>query len=282
MNESLTMLEQIKATAHYIQDRIQVNPQIGIILGTGLGALADEVAVHHRFPYDELPNFPVSTVQSHQGQLVVGELGGKPIIAMQGRFHYYEGFTMHELTFPVRVMRVLGVQGLFISNACGSVNPDMKTGDMMIIEDHINLLPDSPLRGENIDELGDRFPDMSEPYDTRWIALAEQIAEEQAIPIKKGVYASIQGPNLETKAEYRWIRTIGADTIGMSTIPEVLVARQMHMPCFAISAITDEGFHEQLEKVTLEGVIAAANKIEPRMTQLMKNLITRLELPESK
>jgi purine-nucleoside phosphorylase len=281
MNESSNMLEKIKETAHYIQDRIEVKPQIGIILGTGLGALADEVAVHKNFPYDELPNFPVSTVQSHQGQLVVGELGGKPIIAMQGRFHYYEGFSMQELTFPVRVMKMLGIQGLFISNACGSVNPDMKTGDMMIIEDHINLLPDSPLRGDNIDELGDRFPDMSEPYKKSWIQLAEQIAHEEGIPCKKGVYASIQGPNLETKAEYGWIRTIGADTIGMSTIPEVLVARHMHVPCFAISAITDEGFHEVLEKVTLEGVIAAANKIEPRMTQLMRSLITRLDLEDS-
>lgn len=274
------MLEQIRETARYIQERISLEPQIGIILGTGLGALAEEVSVHARFKYRELPNFPVSTVESHEGQLVVGELGGRPIIAMQGRFHYYEGYTMQELTFPVRVMKLLGMQGLFISNACGSVNPDIKTGDMMIINDHINLFPDSPLRGENLDELGDRFPDMSEPYKQSWITKAQQIAREQDIPIHTGVYAALQGPNLETKAEYGWIRTIGADTIGMSTIPEVLAARHMHVPCFAISAITDEGFHAQLEKVTLEGVIAAANKIEPQMTQLMRTLLSRISFDE--
>jgi purine-nucleoside phosphorylase len=280
MNESSGMLEQIRETARYIQERISLEPQIGIILGTGLGALAEEVSVHARFKYHELPNFPVSTVESHEGQLVVGELGGRPIIAMQGRFHYYEGYTMQELTFPVRVMKLLGMQGLFISNACGSVNPDIKTGDMMIINDHINLFPDSPLRGENLDELGDRFPDMSEPYKQSWITKAQQIAREQDIPIHTGVYAALQGPNLETKAEYGWIRTIGADTIGMSTIPEVLAARHMHVPCFAISAITDEGFHAQLEKVTLEGVIAAANKIEPQMTQLMRTLLSRISFDE--
>lgn len=274
------MLEQIRETARYIQERISLEPQIGIILGTGLGALAEEVSVHARFKYHELPNFPVSTVESHEGQLVVGELGGRPIIAMQGRFHYYEGYTMQELTFPVRVMKLLGMQGLFISNACGSVNPDIKTGDMMIINDHINLFPDSPLRGENLDELGDRFPDMSAPYKQSWITKAQQIAREQDIPIHTGVYAALQGPNLETKAEYGWIRTIGADTIGMSTIPEVLAARHMHVPCFAISAITDEGFHAQLEKVTLEGVIAAANKIEPQMTQLMRTLLSRISFDE--
>ena len=274
------MLEQIRETARYIQERISLEPQIGIILGTGLGALAEEVSVHARFKYRELPNFPVSTVESHEGQLVVGELGGRPIIAMQGRFHYYEGYTMQELTFPVRVMKLLGMQGLFISNACGSVNPDIKTGDMMIINDHINLFPDSPLRGENLDELGDRFPDMSEPYKQSWITKAQLIAREQDMPIHTGVYAALQGPNLETKAEYGWIRTIGADTIGMSTIPEVLAARHMHVPCFAISAITDEGFHAQLEKVTLEGVIAAANKIEPQMTQLMRTLLSRISFDE--
>ena len=274
------MLEQIKETARYIQERISLEPKVGIILGTGLGALAEEISVHARFKYHELPNFPVSTVQSHEGQLVVGELGGRAIIAMQGRFHYYEGYTMQELTFPVRVMKLLGMQGLFISNACGSVNPDFKTGDMMIIKDHINLFPDSPLRGDNLDEMGDRFPDMSEPYKHSWIEQAQQIAREQTIPIHTGVYAALQGPNLETKAEYGWIRTIGADTIGMSTIPEVLVARHMHVPCFAISSITDEGFHAQLEKVTLEGVIAAANKIEPRMTQLMRTLLARISFDE--
>ncbi len=267
------MYEKIKETAHYIQERSDTNPEYGVILGTGLGALVNEVKVEKTFNYSELPHFPVSTVQSHQGQLVMGELGGKQIVALQGRFHYYEGYSMQALTFPVRVMKLLGIKGLFLSNACGSVNPEMKTGDMMILNDHINLLPDSPLRGENIDELGDRFPDMSEPYKKDWIQKAVRIAEENDMKIHTGVYASIQGPNLETQAEYKWIRTIGADTIGMSTIPEVLVANQMHVPCFAMSAITDEGFHEVLEPVTLEDVIAAANDIEPRMTFIMKHLI---------
>lgn len=270
------MYEKIKETAHFIQARTDINPEYGIILGTGLGALVDEVNVHTTFNYTDLPNFPVSTVQSHQGQLVLGELGGKQIIAMQGRFHYYEGYSMQELTFPVRVMRFLGVQGLFVSNACGSVNPDMKTGDMMILNDHINLLPDNPLRGDNIDEMGDRFPDMSEPYKKQWIDEALAIARENGMRIHTGVYASIQGPNLETRAEYKYIRTIGADTIGMSTIPEVITARHMHLPCFAMSAITDEGFHDELDAVTLEDVIAAANDIEPRMTFIMKSLVERL------
>lgn len=270
------MYEKIKETARYIQERTNIEPEYGIILGTGLGALVNEVEIETTFNYADLPNFPVSTVQSHQGQLVFGKLGGKQIVALQGRFHYYEGYTMQELTFPVRVMKVLGVNGMFVSNACGSVNPNMQTGDMMILSDHLNLLPDSPLRGENIDELGDRFPDMSEPYKVDWINKAVNIAERNDMRIHTGVYASIQGPNLETKAEYNWIRTIGADTIGMSTIPEVLVARQMHVPCFAMSAITDEGFHEQLDPVTLEDVIAAANDIEPRMTFIMKSLIQEI------
>jgi len=270
------MYETIKATAQYIQQKTDIEPEYGIILGTGLGALIDEVDIHQTVDYGDLPNFPVSTIASHQGRLVFGTLGGKQIVAMQGRFHYYEGYSMQELTFPVRVMKMLGIKGLFVSNACGSVNPEMKTGDMMILSDHLNLLPDNPLRGDNIDELGDRFPDMSEPYKKTWISEAVQIAENNNMKVHTGVYASIQGPNLETKAEYNWIRTIGADTIGMSTIPEVLVARQMHVPCFAISAITDEGFHEELEPVTLEGVIAAANDIEPRMTFIMKSLIQRL------
>lgn len=270
------MLEAVKETAHYIQEKTNAKPTYGIILGTGLGALIDEVEVTHTLPYSEIPHFPQSTVQSHQGQLVFGKLGDKEIVAMQGRFHYYEGYSMQELTFPVRVLRWLGIEGLFLSNACGSVNPDMKTGDMMILEDHINLLPDSPLRGKHYEEFGDMFPDMSEPYKKAWINKALELADQHAIPVKKGVYASIQGPNLETRAEYRWIRTIGADTIGMSTIPEVLVARQMHLPCFAVSAITDEGFHDELEVVTIEKVIAAANAIEPKMTKLMKELIKEL------
>lgn len=267
------MLDQINQTADFIKDKTGFEPEYGIILGTGLGALIDEVEIETTLDYTDIPNFPVSTVESHKGRLVFGKLGDKNIVAMQGRFHYYEGYDMKQVTFPVRVMKVLGIKGLFVSNACGSVNPAIKTGDMMIIHDHINLLPEHPLRGKNIDELGPRFPDMSEPYKRKWIEMAQDIANQNGLEIHKGVYASVQGPNLETAAEYKWLNIIGADVVGMSTIPEVLVARHMNTPCFAISVITDEGFHQELEPVSVEDVIAAANKTEPKMTQIMKELI---------
>jgi len=267
------MLETIKKTVQSIQEKVDFQPEYGIVLGTGLGALIDEVEIYDTIPYDDLPNFPVSTVESHHGRLVFGKLSGKNIVAMQGRFHYYEGYDMHQLVFPIRVMKFLGIKGLFLSNACGSVNPQIKTEDIMILKDHINLLPDSPLRGTAVTEVGTRFPDMSEPYKKDWIKKGQAIASDHDIHVHTGTYASIQGPNLETRAEYRYIRTIGADVIGMSTIPEVLAARQMDLPCFAISVITDEGFHEELEPVSIEMVIEAANKAEPKMTTIMKELI---------
>ena len=270
------MFEKIKETKDYILSRVDFEPEFGIILGTGLGNLVKEVEIVETINYEDIPNFPLSTVESHKGRLIFGHLAGKAIVAMQGRFHYYEGYDMQQITFPVRVMQMLGIRGLFVSNACGSVNPVIKTGDMMILKDHINLLPEHPLRGPNLEELGPRFPDMSEPYKRDWIEKAMEIATSKNMKIHKGVYASVQGPNLETSAEYKWLNIIGADVVGMSTVPEVLVARHMDIPVFAISVITDEGFHEELEPVSVEDVIAAASKTEPHMTLIMKELIASL------
>jgi purine-nucleoside phosphorylase len=270
------MLEKINETYNFINNKIDFKPDYGIILGTGLGALVNEIDIKFTLDYTEIPNFPVSTVESHQGRLVFGFLGKKKVVVMQGRFHYYEGYSFQEITFPVRVFKLMGIKALFVSNACGSVNPEMKTGDIMILNDHINLLCGNPLRGKNIDELGPRFPDMAEPYDRSLIQKALSLAKEHNIPVHTGVYASVQGPNLETKAEYRYLRIIGADVVGMSTIPEVLVARHMSVPCFAISVITDEGFQEEVVPVTLDDMINAANKAEPKMTGIFKHLITSL------
>jgi purine-nucleoside phosphorylase len=270
------MLEKILETYNFIRNKINFEPDYGIILGTGLGGLVNEIDIKHTMDYTNIPNFPVSTVESHKGRLVFGHLGDKKVVAMQGRFHYYEGYSFQDITFPVRVLKFMGIKALFVSNACGSVNPIMKTGDIMILKDHINLLGGNPLRGNNIDELGPRFPDMAEPYDRLLIKKALSIAKELNIPVHTGVYASVPGPNLETKAEYRYLQIIGADVVGMSTIPEVLVARHMSVPCFAISVITDEGFHDEIEAVTLEDVISAANKAEPKMTSIFKHLIISL------
>ncbi|TNE76041.1 MAG: purine-nucleoside phosphorylase, partial [Bacteroidetes bacterium] len=217
-----------------------------------------------------------STVQSHSGKLIFGELGGKHVVAMQGRFHYYEGYTMQEVTFPVRVMKYLGIERLFVSNASGGVNPDFEIGEIMIINDHINLFPAHPLIGKNIDELGPRFPDMSEPYDHEMIKLAKEIANENGIRVAEGVYAGLTGPTLETPAEYKYVRIIGADTVGMSTVPEVIVARHMSIPCFAISIITDLGVPGKIQEVSVEDVIEVANKQEPKMTVIMRELIARV------
>ncbi|MBL6963533.1 MAG: purine-nucleoside phosphorylase [Bacteroidetes bacterium] len=270
------MLNKIQDSADFIRSQIDFKPQFGIILGTGLGGLVKDMDIEFTLNYDKIPNFPVSTVESHAGRLVFGVLGNKKVLAMQGRFHYYEGYSFQEITFPVRVLKLLGIEKLFVSNACGSVNPEMKTCDLMIIKDHINLLGGNPLRGKNIDELGPRFPDMAEPYDREIIKKAFEIVDHNdfgEIKVHSGVYASVQGPNLETQAEYKYMRIIGADVVGMSTIPEVLVARHMGIPCFAISVITDEGFHDELEEVSVEDVIAAANKSEPYMTKIIKELI---------
>ncbi|MEA3495419.1 MAG: purine-nucleoside phosphorylase [Bacteroidota bacterium] len=273
------MLKKINETIDFIKKKIDFEPQFGIILGTGLGGLVKDIEIKYTLDYDKIPNFPVSTVESHNGRLVFGILNGKKVVAMQGRFHYYEGYSFQELTFPVRILKFLGIEKLFISNACGSVNPDIKTGDVMIIKDHINLLGGNPLRGKNHEELGPRFPDMTEPYSRELIKKAQDIAKKlnfSDIRVHTGVYASVQGPNLETNAEYRYLRIIGADVVGMSTIPEAIVARHMSLPTFAISVITDEGFHDINEAVSIEDVISAANKSEPKMTAIIKNLISSL------
>lgn len=278
MNESGRELPQMTQEAvDFIRTRTDFKPIYGIILGTGLGRLAQEIDTQTVIGYEEIPHFPVSTVESHAGRLIFGTLRGKPVVAMQGRFHYYEGYTLQQVTFPVRVMYKLGIKRLFISNAAGGLNPNMEVGDLMIITDHINLLPDNPLRGKNYEEFGPRFPDMSQPYDPQLIERACQIAERLNIRYHTGVYVAVQGPCLETKAEYRFLRIIGADAVGMSTVPEVIVARHMGLSCFGISVITDIGFPiERVKEVSLEDVIAAANEAEPRMTQLLATLIEEL------
>lgn len=270
------MLAKIEESKSFIQSKTSVKPQIGIILGTGLGGLVNEINIIDEIPYHEIPNFPVSTVVGHSGKLIFGELGGKQVVAMQGRFHYYEGYNMQEVTFPVRVMKFLGIERLFVSNASGGVNPDFEIGEIMIINDHINLFPAHPLTGKNEDSLGPRFPDMSEAYDKGMIALAQKIAQENSIRIAEGVYAGLTGPTLETPAEYKYVRVIGADTVGMSTVPEVIVARHMGIPCFAISIITDLGVPGKIMEVTHEDVIQVAKKQEPKMTLIMRELIARV------
>lgn len=270
------MLTQFKESVAYIQSKTNVKPTIGIILGTGLGGLVKEIKIIDEIPYKDIPHFPVSTVESHSGKLIFGELGGKKVVAMQGRFHYYEGYDMKQVTFPVRVMKLLGIEKLFVSNASGGVNPDFEVGEIMIINDHINLFPAHPLIGPNFDELGPRFPDMSEPYDTKMINLAVKIAEENNIKVSVGTYLGLTGPTLETPAEYGYVRTIGADAVGMSTVPEIIVARHMDIPCFAISIITDLGVPGKIHKVSLQDVINVASKQEPKMTLIMNELISRL------
>ncbi|MCP4521920.1 MAG: purine-nucleoside phosphorylase [Cytophagales bacterium] len=270
------MLAKIKEAVAYIQEKApSFEPQYGIVLGTGLGALVKEVKVLYTLDYEDIPHFPVSTVEMHKGKLILGTIGDKNVVVMQGRFHYYEGYTMQEVVFPIRVMKLLGIQKLYVSNASGSLNPDYEVADLMIVEDHINLQYENPLRGANIDELGGRFPDMSEPYDLGMIEQAQTIAEEKGIKVHTGVYVSVPGPNLETKAEYRYLRIIGGDNVGMSTVPEIIVARHMEIPCFAISVITDIGVPERVKKIDIGEVIAAAYKAEPSMTELIKELIVR-------
>nr|WP_294858857.1 purine-nucleoside phosphorylase [uncultured Fluviicola sp.] len=270
------MLEQMKEAADYINSKTQVKPSIGIILGTGLGGLVKEIEVIDEISYQDIPHFPVSTVESHSGKLIFGNLGGKKVVAMQGRFHFYEGYNMQQVTFPVRVMKLLGIERLFVSNASGGVNPDFVVGEIMILDDHINLFPAHPLIGKNIDELGPRFPDMSEPYDHQMIEVAKNIAAENNIKVSVGTYAALTGPTLETPAEYGYVRAIGADAVGMSTIPEVIVARHMEIPCFAISIITDLGVPGKIQKVSLQDVIDVASRQEPKMTLIMRELIAKI------
>lgn len=270
------MLTQFKESVAFLQSKTQVQPTIGIILGTGLGGLVKEIKVIDEISYDQIPHFPVSTVESHKGKLIFGELGGKQVVAMQGRFHFYEGYNMQQVTYPVRVMKMLGIERLFVSNASGGVNPDFEVGEIMIQNDHINLFPAHPLIGKNFDELGPRFPDMSVPYDPKMIEMAKAIAAENNIRVAVGCYAGLTGPTLETPAEYKYVRVIGADAVGMSTVPEVIVARHMNIPCFAISIITDLGVPGHIQEVSLDDVIAVASRQEPKMTLIMKELISRV------
>jgi len=269
------MLQKIKESAEFLQKQTTYNPEVGIILGTGLGGLVNEIEIEHSISYEDIPNFPLSTVEGHSGRLIFGKLGGKQVVAMQGRFHYYEGYTMEKVTFPVRVMKLLGIKNLIVSNASGGVNPDYQVGDLMILNDHINLIP-NPLIGQNIAELGTRFPDMSEAYCPTLIAKAEAIAKANNIPVKKGVYIALTGPTLETPAEYKHMRIIGGDTVGMSTAPEVIVARHMDIPCFAMSVITDLGVPGKIKKVTHAEIQQVSEVAEPKLTLIIKELITNI------
>ncbi len=269
------MLEIIQETTKFLKNNTKYKPDIGIILGTGLGKLVDEINIEKSISYKDIPNFPTSTVEGHSGRLIFGKLGEKRVIAMQGRFHFYEGYPMEKISLPVRVMNFLGIQRLIVSNASGGVNPNYKIGDLMIINDHINLIP-NPLIGYNHDNLGPRFPDMSEPYCPIMINSAEEIAKERNIKIHKGVYVAVTGPTLETPAEYLYFRNIGGDTVGMSTVPEVIVARHMNLPCFAISVITDLGVPGKIQKVTHEDVQKVAENSEPKLTLLIKELISKI------
>ncbi|MEY5000780.1 MAG: hypothetical protein RLZZ211_816 [Bacteroidota bacterium] len=276
INLSALMLSQIKESTAFIQSKTKVQPTIGIILGTGLGGLVKEIEIIDEINYQDIPHFPVSTVESHSGKLIFGRIGGKQVVAMQGRFHYYEGYSLQQVTFPVRVMKLLGIERLFVSNASGGVNPDFEVGEIMIMNDHINLFPGNPLIGKNIDELGPRFPDMSDPYDQEMIDKAANIAKSLGIRVSIGCYAGLTGPTLETPSEYKYVRTIGADAVGMSTVPEVIVARHMSIPCFAISIITDLGVPGKIKKVSVQDVIEVASRQEPKMTQIMKELISSI------
>ncbi len=271
-------INRIESAYRAINSRIgDFAPEIGIILGTGLGKLAEKVNLYQEIKYEDIPYFPVSTVESHAGRLLFGTLGGKKVVVMQGRFHFYEGYSAKEITLPVRVMKKLGIRYLFISNAAGGLNPQFEVGDLMIIRDHINLIPDNPLRGLNLDEFGPRFPDMSEPYDTELINKALDLGKKMGLRIHAGVYVAVAGPNLETRAEYLFLRRIGADAVGMSTVPEVIVARHMGVKVFGLSVITDIGFPiEAVEEVNLEKVIAAASKAEPALAELVERIIEEL------
>ncbi len=270
------MLKKIKETVEYLETRILKKPEIGIILGTGLGGLVNEMNIHHTIPYEFIPNFPVSTVEGHQGQLLSGTMSGKNIIALQGRFHYYEGYTMQEITFPVSVMKFLGINILILSNASGGVNPEFEIGDLMVIEDHINLMKNNPLIGQNEEEIGTRFPDMSNAYDPELIRMVFKIADKHGTKLQKGVYAAVSGPTFETPAEYKYIRIIGADAVGMSTVPEVISARHMGLRCLAFSVISDLGVPGKIVEITHHDVIQAASSVEPKMTKIIKEMIAGL------
>ena len=270
------MYEKIKETARFLLDIGVEKPEIGIVLGTGLGGIVNMMEVEKKIPYHDIPNFPVSTVSGHSGTLIYGELSGKKVVAMQGRFHYYEGWEMPEVTFPIRVMKLLGVEKLMVSNASGGVNPKFKVGDIMIITDHINMMPEHPLRGENEEKFGPRFVDMHEPYSKKMISLMRTVARENNISIQEGVYLALQGPTFETPAEYRMVKLMGADAVGMSTVPEVIVAKHMGMDCFGLSVITDLGVEGKIEEVSHEAVQLAAKASEAVISKLIEAFIGKV------
>ncbi|MCF6213561.1 MAG: purine-nucleoside phosphorylase [Flavobacteriaceae bacterium] len=267
------MFNKVQETVKFLKEKGLTNPEFGIVLGTGLGSLVNYISVEKSFDYGDIPNFPVSTVKGHSGKLIYGELGGKKIVAMQGRFHYYEGWTMQEATFPIRVMKILGIDNLIVSNASGGVNPKFSVGDVMLITDHINFMPEHPLRGKNDDRFGPRFVDMHEPYNLKYIAKFEALAKAKNLPIQKGVYLALQGPTFETPAEYKMVKTLGADAVGMSTVPEVIVAKHMNMVCLGISVITDLGIEGKPETVSHEEVQKAAKTAEKKISDLVTAFI---------
>lgn len=272
------MIKELQDTTEFLQARGFENPEIGIILGTGLGKLIDEIEVISEVSYNHIPGFPTATVEFHRGKLIFGKLDNKKVVVMQGRFHIYEGYSLWDVTFPVRVMKRLGIKKLLISNAAGSLNPEFKKGEIMLIDDHINLQGGSPLAFRGVEQLGTRFTDMSAPYDQQSGRIMQEIAKENGFPLHKGVYVAVVGPQLETRAEYRFLRTIGADAVGMSTVPEVIVANHLKIPIAAVSVLTDEGNPDDLKPVDIQDIIETAGKAEPQMITLFRELIKRIEL----
>ncbi|PZX92974.1 purine-nucleoside phosphorylase [Flavobacterium aquariorum] len=269
------MWDKVQETVSYIKNKINFSPEFGVILGSGLGGFTDDIIIEYTLPYQEIPNFPISTVEGHKGALVFGTIGSKKIVAMQGRFHFYEGYSMKEVTFPVRVMKYLGVEKLIVSNASGGVNPRYKVGSIVIIKDHINFMPEHPLRGKNDERFGPRFVNMSQPYSVEMICKAKEIAQELSIEVHDGVYLGLQGPTFETLSEYRMVKILGADCVGMSTVPEVIVARHMDLETFGVSIITDIGDEASILTISHDEVLEAAKKAEPQLRRLIKELIVR-------
>jgi len=269
------MLTKVKETTAFIKSKVTISPEVGIILGTGLGGLVKQITNQQVLNYSDIPNFPVSTVEGHKGHLIFGDLGGKKVVAMQGRFHFYEGYDMKQVTFPVRVLKYIGIKNLFVSNASGGVNPNFEIGDLMIINDHINLLP-NPLLGPNENEFGPRFPDMSQAYDPKLIALAYDVAKKQGVKVQLGCYVGTTGPTFETPKEYQYFRIIGGDTVGMSTVPEVIVARQMGLPVFAISIITDLGVPGKIVEVSHAEVQRIGQQAEQKMTRIIEEMLREI------
>lgn len=269
------MWDKVQETVSYINKKINFTPEFGIILGSGLGGFTDDIVIEHTLPYGEIPNFPVSTVQGHKGALVFGTIGSKKVVAMQGRFHFYEGYSMKEVTFPVRVMKYLGIEKLIVSNASGGVNSNYKVGSIVVIKDHINFMPEHPLRGTNDERFGPRFVNMSQPYSVEMIGRAKTIAQELGIEIHDGIYLGLQGPTFETLAEYKMVKILGADCVGMSTVPEVIVARHMELETFGVSIITDMGDEKSILTISHDEVLHAAKSAEPHLRRLIRELIVR-------